>query len=1156
MVEYTQPESDRSSQSDHLSQSDRPAGSSHPSTSEQAMFRPSAGAQTSPASGARLNGSTREEALRRAHILDTPNEASFDSLVRIAAAHYRAPVALITFVAEDRQWVKASVGIDPESVPEHPFCVHTVQSPEVLVVTDASQDPRFATHPLVTGTAHARFYAGAPIASPSGHLIGSVCVLDTETRDPGSLDVQVLRDLAANVTALLEQRATALWHTYEAHILGNIGDAVMVFDDQVSLQYVNEAARALYDVVPEDYGRPGVCPFAVRWLDPADAQAAYQATLEHQVWRGQVIHVLKNEREIRVAVTLQPVVDEAGAYQGTVGTIRDLTAEHAERERVKLIEQVALHTTDGVLIAATEPGDPAGPLHLIHVNGTFNRLTGFGLDDLKGRLARLYGPRTDYGALRELVLAHRNLRAGRIETIIHARNGQPLWVECSTNTTVLHPGGPVYWIGIVRDVSQQVKQRTLDHDRRNLLEASLHQSQTEIMPLVIRMLEGQFPHMGVALVVNLDGEVASSVYSSASFAAELDLAQMAALRQLWSDRAVSVGRGRATVLPDATPYPALTGSLPQSAASLSVAQPSLSVAQPSLSVVQPSSSFTGVLTPGIQTQQDAGNHARPRCLCWNFPLLTEGHAALGMLTLLSNEAAVPEAQAGEHGPSFGPARPAEQLGSEETELLGDTARLVAVIVERERALRNFKTLARVDALTGLANAARFDEVLRARVNSQVSGDTGHVQEQGRPQERLVVGLIDLDRFKEVNDTLGHSSGDRLLQGVAERLNQALRPGEMVARMGGDEFLLMLNLEPDTALDQVANRLRSVLEQPVGLAGREVFVHASLGLAVYPDDASDPEELKRLADTAMYTAKRQGLGWAHAGRGGRGEARSPISLSLETDLHRALERDELFLMYQPIVVGAARTQEFQPETTVSGGASPGGGRPGAMHGVEALLRWNHPELGVVSPAQFIPIAEANGLIVPFGAWMMRRAMAQAVAWQARFPGLQLHLNLSARQFLHPDLVGLVGDTIQRSGLNPDLLTLEITEGTLLDPQGAQDILTRLRALGLRLEIDDFGTGYSSLAYLKQFPIQGLKIDKSFIAGLQEEGGQLDMTCADAKIVRSIIGLAQSLGLSTVAEGIETHAQAQALTHMGCDSLQGYLFSRPLLAEEFGRFQNRP
>lgn len=232
------------------------------------------------------------------------------------------------------------------------------------------------------------------------------------------------------------------------------------------------------------------------------------------------------------------------------------------------------------------------------------------------------------------------------------------------------------------------------------------------------------------------------------------------------------------------------------------------------------------------------------------------------------------------------------------------------------------------------------------------------------------------------------------------------------------------------------------------------------------------------------------------------------------------------------------------------------RPEAVHGVEALLRWNHPVQGVVSPAQFIPIAEANGLIVPFGAWMMQRAMAQALAWQERFPGLQLHLNLSARQFLHPDLVGLVQGTIAASGLSPGLLTLEITEGTLLDPQGAQDILTRLRALGLRLEIDDFGTGYSSLSYLKQFPIQGLKIDKSFVAGLQEQGGELDMNCADAKIVRSIIGLAQSLGLTTVAEGIETHAQAQALTRMGCDSLQGFLFSRPLLAEEFGRLQNTP
>jgi PAS domain S-box-containing protein len=230
-----------------------------------------------------------------------------------------------------------------------------------------------------------------------------------------------------------------------------------------------------------------------------------------------VIHVLKSGRRIRVALTLQPVTDEAGVYQGTVGTVRDLTAEYAEQERGRLNERVALQTTDGVLIAASEPGDPSGPLHLIHVNAAFSRLTRFGLEDLRGHLGRLFGPRTDRAALQKLAQAHLEQRAGRTETVIYARNGQPLWVECSANTAVLHPGGPVYWTATVRDLSQQVKQRALDHDRRNLMEAALHQSQTEIMPLVIRMLEGQFPDMGVALVLNLDGEEASSVYSSGAF---------------------------------------------------------------------------------------------------------------------------------------------------------------------------------------------------------------------------------------------------------------------------------------------------------------------------------------------------------------------------------------------------------------------------------------------------------------------------------------------------------------------------------------------------------------------------------------------------------------------------------------------------------------
>jgi len=856
---------------------------------------------------------------------------------------------------------------------------------------------------------------------------------------------------------------------YEAHILGNIQDAVIVFDEAVRLQYANEAARQLYDIVPEDYGQPGVCPFEVCWLSADDEQSAIAAAMSHQVWRGEVNHILKTGRKIRVGLTLQPVLDESGGPRGTVGIVRDLSEEYRRRQQMTLVEQVAVKTSDAVFIASASGGELDSRLQFIYVNAAFTRLTGYSEQEIMADVGRLYGPRTDVTVLRDLLRAYREQRPTRVELVIYDRGGQPIWVECGVTTALLEHTERPAWIGIVRDISEQVRRRTLDRDRRHLLEAALHQPRDAVMALVIGMLEQQFPGMQVALVLHMPGEVASTLYGSAAFSAELGLEQMATMRRIWSE-----GLGERQEL-----HPA------QSAAPYSVV---------------------------------GSRH------CWSFPLRSEAHGVLGVLSLLSGDA--PE-QALHPQSAVSQARGAE-FGAEGQELLEDTARLVAVILERERALQNFEALARADALTGLPNAARFDEALAERVGRGRSSGQG---------ERLVVGLIDLDRFKEVNDTLGHASGDALLKGVAARLSEVLRADELVARMGGDEFLLLLCLRPGEELSEVAARLRGVLDPPIDVAGRELFVHASIGLAVFPDDAAEVGELKRLADTAMYVAKRQGLGWSHAGH--TGTPRTSLSLSLETDLHRALERGELFLAYQPLV--QARTRK--------------------PAGVEALLRWQHPTLGVVSPARFIPVAEANGLIVPFGAWMMRQAMLQAVCWHATQPQLQLHLNLSARQFLHPDLPVLVGSLLQESGLDPARVTLEITEGTLLDPQNAQDILARLRGLGLRLAIDDFGTGYSSLAYLKQFPIQGLKIDRSFIAGLQrstddpETPSSPDLHSPDAKIVRSMIGLAQSLGLSTVAEGVETWEQAQALALMGCDVLQGYLFAKPLSPEQFGAYLQR-
>jgi diguanylate cyclase (GGDEF)-like protein len=413
-----------------------------------------------------------------------------------------------------------------------------------------------------------------------------------------------------------------------------------------------------------------------------------------------------------------------------------------------------------------------------------------------------------------------------------------------------------------------------------------------------------------------------------------------------------------------------------------------------------------------------------------------------------------------------------------------------------------------DTLTGLPNRALFQDRLALAV-----------AQAHRHGKGLAVLFLDVDRFKVINDSLGHSVGDRLIREVAARLRSCLREGDTVARLGGDEFTLLL---PDVgqAVDaaKVAKKVLDLVRMPFDLDGRELFVTSSMGISLYPDDGSDAETLVKNADAAMYRAKEQGRDHYQLYTPAL-NATALERLALESSLRRALAHDELLLHYQPILDVATRR----------------------LHGVEALLRWHHPELGLVPPAEFIPLAEVTGLILAMGPWVLRTACAQARAWQHVQPGLRVAVNLSARQFQEAGLVGHVTDALADTGLDPRCLQLEITESSAMqNAQTAIQTLRELKALGVGLSIDDFGTGYSSLSYLRRFPIDTLKIDQSFIRDI---GTDPD----DAAIASAIIALAHTLKLTVVAEGVETEDQLEFLSRHGCDRTQGYLFSRPLSAE---------
>jgi diguanylate cyclase (GGDEF)-like protein len=384
---------------------------------------------------------------------------------------------------------------------------------------------------------------------------------------------------------------------------------------------------------------------------------------------------------------------------------------------------------------------------------------------------------------------------------------------------------------------------------------------------------------------------------------------------------------------------------------------------------------------------------------------------------------------------------------------------------------------------------------------------------------LALMFLDLDRFKEINDTLGHATGDLLLQAIARLLKGSLRAIDSIARLGGDEFTIIV--EDITDVDQVitiAEKIKAAFSDAIVIDGRELFVTASIGISV-DTGGLDVDALLQTAGIAMHLAKEEGRNTyefyaseMNAGRAGR--------LDMEILLRRAVARQEFVLHYQPIM---AVTED-------------------RVVGVEALIRWNSPELGFVSPARFIPLAEETGLIVPIGEWVLSTACLQAKAWQTQgIQPLTMSVNLSPRQFRQKNLVEMIAGVLERTGLDANLLDLEITEGMIMRPDQAAAVLERLHKLGVRLSIDDFGTGYSSLSYLKRFPVQTLKIDRSFVNGLTTDGD-------DGSIVTAIVAMAKSLKLEVTAEGVETPEQLAFLARLHCDRYQGYLFSRPIPAND--------
>ena len=434
----------------------------------------------------------------------------------------------------------------------------------------------------------------------------------------------------------------------------------------------------------------------------------------------------------------------------------------------------------------------------------------------------------------------------------------------------------------------------------------------------------------------------------------------------------------------------------------------------------------------------------------------------------------------------------------------------SILGHHKEAEQNLVQVINYDVLTGLPNRFLFLDRL------------GHAISRAARSNRMVaVMLLDIDNFKTINDTLGHTHGDLLLQDIADRLRRCVLEDDTLARIGGDEFVIVLEgVSEIEEIAKIAQKIVEIFSLPFTPSSQEIYVTPSMGITIYPMDGHDSDSLLKNADAAMYTAKEYGRNHFRFYTTDM-NALAIERFAMEGALRRAMEREEFTLHYQPQVDI----------------------KSGRVIGVEALLRWNHPERGLVPPGEFIPLLEENNLIIPVGEWVLRTACAQCRAWQDDgLPPLRMAVNLSARQFRQDNLVEMIDSILRETGISPKLLELELTEGLLMENIGETSmILGQLKSRGVQVAIDDFGTGYSSLSYLKRFPIDRLKIDQSFVRDIITDSN-------DAAIAVAVISLGRSMGLSVIAEGVETRDQLEFLGVQKCDEYQGYHFSRPVPPEE--------
>ncbi len=1024
----------------------------------------------------------RLDALYLYDILDTPAEQAFDDLARLASQLCQTPIAFVSLVDRNRQWFKAKVGIETCEIPRDvSFCGHAITEPgDLFIVPDARKDPRFQTNPLVTGEPHVRFYAGTPLVAPGGHTLGTLCVIDCAPRALTGAQRGALAALGRLVVAQIETRRqtrtqerllgerdsaeAALWQA-EAQfrsIFEHAGEGI--FQSTPGGQYLcaNPALARIYGFdSPADLmdGIGDIGDVALGLYVEPERRARFIAHIEENGFvRDFVSQVRRRDGGLIWVSENARAVRDPGTNRTRYyeGTVVDITQRRTAEGALRASEEHSQH-----LLARMR--------HLVSgAQCLLWQATVVQSDEAAGALEWDVTMPDEAAAQQFFPLV---LAPGQTypDAWYHAKLDEDNARRDKTSAGAIRDGKRTYrqefrCRAAVAD-ARDPDARDPDADLRWLLE------EVRVEPNG----PGRWNLVGVCTDI--------TDRKRAEEQSQRLLSHLRASEERFRHAFGDAGIGMAIT--------SLDGCWLQVNAALC----RIVGYEEAELMGRP---VTDVTHPDDRDDNDDNDD--------------NGDAMPASLT----SGALPAYEAEKrYVRKNGEARWVHLNTSLVRDEAGEPRYFITQIqdvTDRKKAEETIRYQAFHDALTGLPNRTLFTRRLE-QVLAEADPDGGE-------EAVAAVLFLDVDRFKHINDTLGHAVGDAMLREAAGRLKSCLRAADTLARMGGDEFTVLLPALRDRGdAARVAEKLLAAFEKPFHLSGHDVFVSASIGISVFPGDGTSVEDLLKHADIAMYRAKEGGRAGFEQYQGAMNVS-ALHRLTLETDLRRALRRGEMAVFYQPQVALAS----------------------GAIIGVEALVRWRHPQRGLVPPSEFIPLAEETGLIVPLGEWVLRESCRQAAAWQRAGRPLRMSVNLSGRQFTQGCVWESVARVLSETGLDPQWLDLELTETTLVESGAAgRAALDALRALGVRLSVDDFGTGYSSLSYLRRFPLDVLKVDRSFVEHLAEDK-------QDRAVVRALIELAHALDLEVIAEGVETEAQRACLCALSCNGMQGFLFSPPLPLEK--------